>query len=460
MSAPSVTLPEGPPRPAAGTPRPWAFPAVDTRRLDGDLTLLVAPVHTLPLVSVLVVTAAGADGDAAGHEGLAAIAARAMVEGTATRDGAALALAAEQLGTAVDAAADWDGAYASFTALAPKAEAALALLAEVVTTPAFPTREVERLKAERLADIAQTEKEPRGLADEHFAAAVYAAGSRFARPLGGTRTSVGALDAAACRAHHAARWRRGGSTVIVVGNITADGAEALVSRGLSGWRGAAGPRTSVVDARTAAGRRVLVVDRPGATQSELRVGHVAVPRTHPDYFPLVLGNAILGGLFNSRLNMNLRERNGFTYGAGSGFDWRRQAGPFVASAAVETAVTEPALREMLGELDAIRSAPVAAAELDLAQQYLDGVFPLRYETTGAIADALAARVTFGLPEDWFARYRERVRGVTAEQVQAAMQTHLDPSAWQIVVVGDAATVAPVLESMALGPVAVVPGDLP
>lgn len=453
-------LPAAAPRPAAGTPRPWAFPAVATRRLDGDLTLLVAPVHTLPLVSVLVVTGAGADGDPAGQEGLAALTARAMIEGTTSHDGAALTLAAEQLGTAVDASADWDGAYASFTALAAKAEAAMALLAEVVTSPVFPTREVERLKAERLADIAQTEKEPRGLADERFAAAVYRDGSRFARPLGGTRASISALEAATCRAHHAARWRRGGSTVIVVGNITADGAEAMVGRALAGWRGAAASRVTVDDARSELGRGVTVVDRPGATQSELRVGHVAVPRTHPDYFPLVLGNAILGGLFNSRLNMNLRERNGYTYGAGSGFDWRRQAGPFVASAAVETAVTEPALREMLAELAAIRTTPVAADELSLAQQYLDGVFPLRYETTGAIADALAARVTFGLPEDWFARYRERVRAVTAEQVLAAMQAHLDPAAWQVVVVGDAATVAPVLEGMDLGPVTVVPEGLP
>jgi len=127
---------------------------------------------------------------------------------------------------------------------------------------------------------------------------------------------------------------------------------------------------------------------------------------------------------------------------------------------VETAVTEPALREMLAELEAIRAAPVAPSELDLARQYLDGVFPLRYETTGAIADALAARVTFGLPEDWFATYRERVRAVTGEQVQAAMQAHLDPTAWQVVVVGDAATVVPVLERMAIGPVSVVPEQLP
>jgi zinc protease len=447
-----------PPRPTAAAPRAWSFPHIETRALEGDLTLLVAPVHTLPLVSVLVVTDAGADNDTPGREGRAALTAQAMLEGTATRDGAALAEAAEQLGTSLDCSADWDGAYASCTSLTDKADRAVALLGEVLATPSFPASELERLRRERLADIAQTHKEPRGLADEHFAASVYQETSRFSAPLGGTRASVSTLDADACRAHCEARWRRGGSTVIVVGDITPDRAAALISRGLAGWRGAAVPRTPVNDARAAGGRRVTVVDRPGATQSELRVGHVAVPRTHPDYFPLVLGNAILGGLFNSRLNMNLRERHGYTYGAGSGFDWRRQAGPFVASAAVETAVTEPAMREMLAELAAIRETPVTADELDLAQRYLDGVFPLRYETTGAIANALAARVTFGLADDWFTRYRERVRAVTAEDIQRAMATHLSPDAWQVVVVGDAATVAPVLEGMALGPVRVVSAE--
>lgn len=451
-------MPAAPPRPTPGAPRPWSFPAISTQSLDGDLTLLVAPVHTLPLVSVLVVTDAGADHDAEGREGLAVLTAQAMLEGTASRDGAALAEAAEQLGTSLDCSADWDGAYASCSALADKAERAVALLGEVLANPAFPAHEVERLRTERLADIAQTQKEPRGLADERFAAAVYRPHSRFAVSMGGTRRSVSALDAASCHTHFDARWRRGGSTVIVVGDITVDRAESLIARGLSGWRGGAVPRTPVDDTRAAGGARVTVVNRPGATQSELRVGHVAVPRTHPDYFPLVLGNAILGGLFNSRLNMNLRERHGYTYGAGSGFDWRRQAGPFVASAAVETAVTEPALREMLSELATIRESPVTPDELDLAQRYLDGVFPLRYETTGAIANALAARVTFGLADDWFTRYRERVRAVTAADIQRAMATHLVPQAWQVVVVGDAAAVTPVLERMAIGPVTVVEAE--
>ncbi|MDX2183340.1 MAG: pitrilysin family protein [Gemmatimonadaceae bacterium] len=450
----------GPARPGAAASRPWQFPTVERRTLGDGLSLLVAPAHALPLVSVLLVTDAGADADAPGAEGLAMLTARAMTEGTRQYDGAAFALAAEGLGTAIDASADWDGGYASFTALRKHVEPALGLFAELLTSPAFPEREVERLKAERLADIAHAEKEPRGLADEHFAASVYRDGSRFGRSAAGTRASVSALDADACRAYAASRWRRGGSTIIVVGDITGDQAERLIGAALRDFRGAAPSRVTVDDRRTASARRVVLVDRPGATQSELRVGHVGVPRTHPDYFPLVLGNAILGGLFNSRLNMNLRERNGFTYGAGSGFDWRRQAGPFVASAAVETGVTEPALRELLGELDRIRNDGVTADELSLAQSYLDGVFPLRYETSGAIADALAAMVTFGLPADWFTKYRERVRAVTVSDVQAAMQRHLDPAAWQIVVVGDAATIQPRVEAMALGPVAVVPGVLP
>lgn len=445
-------------RPVPGIPRPWAFPGFERRPLGDGLTLVVAPVHTLPLVTTIVVAPAGAATDPDGREGLSALTARAMLEGTRRREAQALVVAAERLGSSVEANADWDAAYAGFTGLARAFEPMLALLAEVVTEPSFPEREVDRLRAERLADIAQTEAEPRGLADERFEAAAYADGSRFQRPAGGTRASVAALDAEGCRVHHAARWRRAGSTVIVVGDVTADEAARRVRAAFAGWHGAVPEVPMPDDRRTAAGRRVVLVDRAEAPQSELRVGQVGVPRRHPDYFPLVLGNAVLGGLFNSRLNLNLRERHGYTYGAGSGFDWRVHAGPFCAHAAVETAVTVPALQEMLAELTRIREAPVADDELSLAQSYLEGVFPLRYETTSAIAAALEALVVYDLPDDWFGRYRERLRAVTADDVRRALAEHLDPAAWQVVVVGDAAAVREPLAAMGIGPV--VAGEAP
>lgn len=189
----------------------------------------------------------------------------------------------------------------------------------------------------------------------------------------------------------------------------------------------------------------------------LRVGHVGVPRATPDYFPLLVMNSILGGLFNSRVNLNLRERHGYTYGARSGFDWRRGAGPFAVESAVASDKTVAALREVLLEVDRMRDEPVAPEELSLATSYLDGVFPIRYETTSAIASALSALVIFGLPDDYFDAYRARVRAVTADEVQRVAREHLRPERLQLVVAG-APSLRAELEALAFGPVAEVAVD--
>jgi zinc protease len=446
-------------RPTAGPAREWHFPRFERRTLSNGVRVVVAPVHTLPLATVLaVVDAAGADADTRGHEGLAQLTARAMTEGTTTHDGAALALAWEHLGTSVDTSADWDGAYASFTALRERLPAALSLFADVVMRPSFPAHEVKRLRDERMAGILQLESDPGGLADERFAQVIYREGSRLGRSDGGTRASVAALDAATCAAFHAAHWVPASTTLIVTGDVTVDDAVTLLEGAFGGWMGEAPASTSIDDAAVNAGRTVHLVDKPGAPQSELRVGHVAVPRRHPDFFALTLGNAILGGLFNSRINLNLRERHGYTYGASSGFDWRRTAGPFVVSSAVSTDVTQPALAEVLHELTQIRDALVTDDELTHAQRYLAGVFPIRYETTGAIASALSALVSYGLPEDYFDTYRDRVRAVTAEAIREAARRHLHLDTLQVVIVGDAAVLQPVLAAWDFGPIVVHRAD--
>jgi zinc protease len=184
----------------------------------------------------------------------------------------------------------------------------------------------------------------------------------------------------------------------------------------------------------------------------LRLGHIGVPRLDPDYFAVVVMNAILGGVFNSRINLNLRERHGFTYGASSAFDWRRVAGPFVVSTAVATAVTGAAIREILAEIEAMRNAPPAADELSLVTSYLDGVFPIRFETTEAIATALTSLQAFGLPGDYYDTYRDHIRRIHSADVYRAAKTHLHPDLLQIVAVGDPDEIGPQLEALALGPV--------
>jgi zinc protease len=434
-------------RPEPTAPRPYHFPRFERRTLPNGLRLIVAPVHKLPVVSVVAVVEAGAANDPVGQEGLASLTASALTEGTASLDAVDFTRRVEGIGTAVDAGADWDGAVVSMTVLAPRLAEAFALFADVLVRPALPEREVERLKAERIAEILQTRTEPRALADEMFARFVYAPGSRYGRPEAGDEAAVGAISRDDIVRFHRERYVPATTTLIIAGDVTVDAAEALARELLGTWTGGTPSRATVDDAPATRERRVHLVAKADAPQSELRVGHVGVARSTPDYFPITVMNGILGGLFNSRVNMNLREEHAYTYGAHSGFDWRRNAGPFDISSAVQSNVTGAALREVLKEIDRMRAEPVLDSELSLATSYLDGVFPIRYETTAAIASALANLVIYDLPEDYFDAYRGRVRAVTVEEVQAAAQTHLRPDELQIVVVGDPAAIREELESL-------------
>ena len=201
-----------------------------------------------------------------------------------------------------------------------------------------------------------------------------------------------------------------------------------------------------------------LVDKPDAPQSELRLGHVGLPRRHPDYFPVTVMNALLGGLFNSRINLNLRERHGYTYGAFSHFDWRRAAGPFVVSTAVANDVTHLAAQQALLEVERFGDITVDTRELTLATDYLDGVFPIRFETTAAIAGALGGLVSYGLPEDYYDSYRANVRAVTPDDVRRVAREHLQSARLQLVVVGAADAVREPLESLAFGPLTVYDAD--
>ena len=445
-------------RPKAGMPGPYEFPHATRFALANGLRVIVAPMHRLPLVSVIAVVDAGAAGDAAGREGLAMLTAAALTEGTADRDGPALTDAFERIGTAVDSGAEWDDATVQLTVTPARFDEAMALLAEVVMVPRFAEGDVERLKAERLAELLQQQVEPRGLADERFARVVYAPASRYARAAGGSPATVRALDAAQASAWHALRYGSTTTTLIVAGDVTPEAVRDVVERCFGGWSRAVEPTPAVhTEARTTE-RAVHVVAKADAPQSELRVGHVGLPRTHRDYFSVVVMNAVLGGLFSSRINLNLREAHAYTYGAHSGFDWRRAAGPFVVATAVKTEVTDAAVREILLEIDRIRDVDVTADELDLATKYLAGVFPIRYETTGAVASALAVATVYGLPDDYFSTYRDRVAAVTHGDVLAAARAHLHPERLQILAVGDAAAITEPLAALHLGTPSVTTAD--
>jgi len=441
-------------RPQPGHPRAYRFPEFERRTLANGMRLLIAPVHKLPVVSIIAVVEAGATSDPGGQEGLAQLTARALVEGTTTLDGVELTERLEGIGSSIEPATDWDYVSASTTVLTARAPTALRLLGDVLMAPAFPEREIERLKRERLAELMQQRAEPRGLADEMFSRFLYGAGSRYAEPEGGNEQSVSALLRADVVAFHRRQYRPGATMVVIAGDISIDAAERMVEETFAMWTGSAPVPARVQDRPARQTRSVHLVAKTDAPQSELRIGHVGVPRLHPDYFSLVIMNAILGGLFSSRINLNLREVHAYTYGAFSAYDWRRGAGPFVVSTAVKSDVTDGAVHEVVHEIDRMREAKPTDEELSLATSYLDGVFPIRYETTSAIAGALASLAVHGLPDDYFDCYREHIRAVTADDVLAAARTHLHPGQLQITVVGDPQVVRAPLQRLELGPTAV------
>ena len=446
------------PRPSPTEPRSYHFPAFERRTLPNGMRLVVASVSKLPLVSIIATVDAGASVEREGQDGVAALTAQLLLEGAAGLDGAALTDRFEQIGTSVDAHADWDSATVSLTVLADRLPAALALVRDLLRAPEFPEREVARLKDERLAELLQLRAEPRALADEQFSRAVYAPTARYATLAGGSATSVRALTRDVVRSFYTERYRPSTTTLVFAGDVSVDRAAELAHTLFGDWRGdAAAAIERAVDASPMT-RLTRVVAKADASQSEVRVGHVGLPRRHPDYFETTVMNAVLGGLFSSRINLNLREAHGYTYGAFSAFEWRRAAGPFMIQTAVKSDVTGAAVREILYEIERMRSEEISNDELTLATSYLDGVFPIRYETTSAIATALSNLVIHDLPPRFYDDYRIRVREVTTADVLRAAQRHLHPDRLRIVVVGDPVVIATPLAEIHGAPVDTVTPD--
>jgi zinc protease len=442
-------------RPQPGPAREYHFPSFVRRNLSNGLTVIVAPTHNLPVVTVLAIVDAGAVAEPASREGIAELTARALNEGTPKYDGEALTEYLEQLGTSVGGAAGWDSASLAMTVLRDNLDNAFAHFAEVLVAPTFPAPAIERLKGERIAELMQIESEPRELADEKFDEYIYEPSSRFRFPLGGTKASVGRLTRDDVAEFHSARYQPSATTLIIVGDVDTATVERMVAGSLEAWAGGAVPRASANDRPVRTSRAVRIVKKEDAPQSEVRIGHVGVPRTHPDYFSITVMNAVMGGLFSSRINLNLREAHGYTYGASSSFEWRREAGPFVVGTAVASDVTVAAIQEILKEIDRMRTEPISESELSLATSYLEGVFPIRYETTAAIAAALATLVIYDLPADWYDSYRARMGAVTVNDVLEAARAYVQPESLQIVIVGDAGAIREPLDALAFGPLDVV-----
>jgi len=451
-------------RPSPGQPHAYEFPRFERTVLDSGLHVLAVNLPGRPLVSASLVVRRGAGDEPADVAGAAILAARAMTEGTARYPGVELTEAAERLGATLHVDASWDAFAASVDVAASRLGAALELLAELAQRPTFPDPDVARLRDERLNDLLQVKADPRRRVEQAFVSTIYTADSPYARPAAGGEETVPRLTPDVLRSVHASELDPGRAAVVIGGDLTGLDIPTMVEAVLGSFGAGGGARVAAATAP----RAVSAVDRPivrfyhhpGAVQTELRIGHVGLPRRVPDFHTIQVMAAILGGLFNSRLQMKLREEKGYTYGVGAGFDMRRGAGPFSVRTAVQTAATVPAIADSLAELHRIRETEVTATELTAARDYLVGVFPLRFETPGAVVAALAGLFVNELPDDELARYRSEVEAVTIERIQAAAQDHIHPDRLAIVAVGDADAVAAELGSAGFGELEVIREELP
>jgi zinc protease len=456
MSATTDPLRDGPvvaQRPEPGPPRSYEFPAVESRRLANGLGVVIVDLPGRPLVSASLVVVGGAVEEPTELGGATVLAARALTEGTDRHDAIALVEAAERLGASLHAEAGWDALSVGVDVPSDRLAAALELVAEVALHPTFPTAEVERLRDERLNDILQARADPRRRVEEAFVNTIYAPRSPYHRPSGGIHETVEDLTPDDLRSVYQRGLDPRRATLIVGGDLGGQDVVGLAERLFGDWTGTGdeGPAApTIVDEGTAVGRLVRVVHRAGSVQTEIRVGHRGLPRRTPDFHAVSVMASILGGLFNSRLNMKLREEKGYTYGAGAGFDMRRGAGPFSARAAVNTEVTVPAIEDMLAELSRIRAEPVSATELKAARDFLVGVFPLRFETAGAVVGALGSLAVHGLGVEELVTYRSRIEAVDEGAVLAAAVADVHADDASIVLVGDVDAFGPALEAAGLG----------
>jgi len=441
--------------PALGPAPALRVPPVQTVTLPNGLQLAVVEMHKVPVVDVTLMLDAGAVADPADLPGLATFTANMLDEGAGRRTALEIAEETDFLGARLYTSASYDGASVGLHVPKRQLGPALDLMADVVLRPAFADSEITRQRDLRRTQILQQRDQPVAMAGLAFPAIVFGAVHPYGRAIGGTEASTALLGRDRVNQFYQAHYRPGNAKILVVGDITLAEAQQLVTARFGAWeRGPTPPAASAPTAAAPAARTFYLVDKPGAAQSVIRIGNIGVPRSTADYFPLQVMNTILGGSFTSRLNQNLRETHGYTYGANSQFAMRRMAGPFQAGASVQSAKTDSALIEFLRELRRIRDEAVPQAELDKAKAYIALGLPGDFETTSGSAGQFSSLLTFGLPLDYYNSYVARINAVTAADVQRVARQYLDLDHFAIVVVGDRSQIEAGIRALNEGPLSI------
>ena len=443
--------------PAVGADPAFVFPAIERHRLPNGLDVRVVTHGDLPILSLAVTVPGGSSSDRPGRHGLAGVVADMVDEGTGELDAIQVSEALAAIGADYDVEVGADATVFTLTTLARFADRGATLLADMVTRPRLHEPDFDRVRQLRRDRIKQMKDVPAAVAERAFLRVLYE-DHPYGHTSIGDDAALASLSLEDVAGAHRAVYGPVGSTVVVTGGLPAGELRAIAERGFGGWvtSGSSAPVASSPHDIVRSVPRLALVPRPTAQQSELRIGRLAAPRRTPDYFPLVVMNAVLGGQFVSRINLKLREEKAFTYGARTGFDWRRGVAPLALYTSVHTASTAEAVADALQEFDALRGErPVAASELELAKASLTRGYPQNFQTVSQVARAVGQLALYELPHDYFTNFGTGVHAVTSDEVTRVAQSYLDPATLTVLVVGDQSVATP-LSALGLPPLETFP----
>ena len=444
-----------PPRPPAPQPmRELRFPAFEQRTLPNGLRLVVIERHAQPEVSLRLMLPAGKLYEHAGKAGLANATADLLTQGTASRSAQQIAAAIDGVGGSLDAGSGADFAYVTAAVTSDQLDLALELLGDVVLHPSFPAPEIERWRHKSLSSLELQRANPGYLAEIAFQRLVFGT-YPYGVPASGTPESVRALTRDDLAAFHRSHYLPNGAILAVVGDFRPDQALAGVERVFGAWAKGAAPRPPALELPAWPRQKVLVVDKPDAVQTQIRVGQAALAYTDPDFFTATVYGTVLGGSSSGRLFKEIRIKRGLAYGAYCGFSEQLVSGSFAARTSTKTASTMQALRLTLDEVAGMAKTPVPGAELDEAKTYLNGAFPLEIESAGEVAARVLTTLGYGLGREFLDSYRDRIAAVTAAAIQRFSATRIHPERSVVVLVGNAAAFGPELAKQ-LGPFETIP----
>ena len=421
--------------PSAGKLLPFNFPRFKRLLCDNGMKVLLVEHNTLPIVNFELCFKASPLIEDEGFEGLASLTANLMSEGTTSRNSEQIANDLEHYGIDYSAQADWDSIHFSLSNLTKYTDKAFAIFADILQNPVFPEKEVQRVKKERIADRQRSVDSIGKVVTEQFAKMLYA-DYRYATPLRGSIASLKNIRRENIADFYDKYFHFKDAVLLVTGDINEEKLRALIKNNFTKPSNPFKYKSPLLKYNKGSSDRVRIIHKEGAQQTEVLLGHIGIDRSNPDHYTVLLLNQILGGYFLSRLNMNLRQDKGFTYGISSGFGFRKVTGPFSISAAVHSKNTAEAIDEIIKEVKKITNEPVTDEELANAKGYFGGVFPIAFETAEQILYGLATIESHQLDDDYFRTFREKITKISKEDILKAAQKYLHPDNLLIVAGGD------------------------